>query len=92
MRCSAAASRPRSRAAQPARQGPGAAAAAGVAVGPAGSVPALLQQAQEHYDRALAAQRAGDWAEYGRQIDALGAAIRQLQSRQRLASDLKLPQ
>ena len=80
MRCSAAASRPRSRAAQPARQGR-AAAAAGVAVGPAGSVPALLQQAQEHYDRALAAQRAGDWAEYGRQIDALGAAIRQLQSR-----------
>jgi uncharacterized membrane protein (UPF0182 family) len=61
--------------------GAGAAAAPGVAVGPAGSVPALLQQAQEHYDRALAAQRAGDWAEYGRQIDALGAAIRQLQSR-----------
>jgi uncharacterized membrane protein (UPF0182 family) len=57
-----------------------AAAAPGVTVGPAGSVPALLQQAQEHYDRALAAQRAGDWAEYGRQIDALGAAIRQLQS------------
>ena len=41
---------------------------------------ALLQQAQDHYDRAIAAQRAGNWAEYGRQIDALGAVIRQLKA------------
>jgi uncharacterized membrane protein (UPF0182 family) len=54
-----------------------------VAVGPSGSVPALLQQAQDHYDRALAAQREGNWAEYGKQIDALGATLRQLGSRQR---------
>ena len=43
------------------------------------AVPAdLLRQAQEHYDRAIAAQRAGDWAAYGREIDQLGAVLRQL--------------
>jgi uncharacterized membrane protein (UPF0182 family) len=41
---------------------------------------ALLQQAQTHYDRAIAAQRAGNWAEYGREIDQLGAAIRALRA------------
>lgn len=56
--------------------------AAAAAAAPTGNVAALLQQAQDHYDRALAAQRAGNWAEYGRQIDALGAVIRQLRSRQ----------
>ncbi|HUX33142.1 MAG TPA: UPF0182 family protein [Gemmatimonadaceae bacterium] len=55
--------------------------AAGAAAAPTGSAAALLQQAQDHYDRALAAQRAGNWAEYGKQIDALGAVIRQLRSR-----------
>jgi uncharacterized membrane protein (UPF0182 family) len=39
---------------------------------------ALLREAQSHYDRAIAAQRAGDWAEYGRQFQQLGAAIRAL--------------
>jgi uncharacterized membrane protein (UPF0182 family) len=63
--------------------GAGAPAAAAAAAGPRGSVPALLQQAQDHYDRALAAQRAGNWAEYGKQIDALGATLQQLRSRQR---------
>jgi uncharacterized membrane protein (UPF0182 family) len=38
----------------------------------------VLRQAQEHYDRAIAAQRAGDWAAYGREIDQLGATLRQL--------------
>jgi uncharacterized membrane protein (UPF0182 family) len=38
----------------------------------------LLQEAQQHYDRAIAAQRAGDWATYGREIDQLGKVIRQL--------------
>ncbi|MDE3128599.1 MAG: hypothetical protein KGL38_11375, partial [Gemmatimonadota bacterium] len=57
-------------------------AAAGATPAPAGNLAGLLQQAQDHYDRAIAAQRAGDWAEYGRQIDALGAVIRQLKSRQ----------
>jgi uncharacterized membrane protein (UPF0182 family) len=38
----------------------------------------VLRQAQEHYDRAIAAQRAGDWAAYGREIDQLGAVLKQL--------------
>jgi uncharacterized membrane protein (UPF0182 family) len=43
------------------------------------TVPAdVLRQAQEHYDRAIAAQRAGDWAAYGREIDQLGAVLKQL--------------
>jgi hypothetical protein len=41
----------------------------------------LLSQAQQHYDRAIAAQRAGDWAAYGREIDELGAILRQLRAR-----------
>jgi uncharacterized membrane protein (UPF0182 family) len=40
----------------------------------------LLRQAQAHYDRAIAAQRAGNWAEYGREIEQLGAAIRALRA------------
>ena len=41
---------------------------------------ALAREAQQHYDRAMAAQRAGDWATYGREINLLGAAIRSLQA------------
>jgi uncharacterized membrane protein (UPF0182 family) len=44
----------------------------------AGASPDMLRQAQEHYDRAIAAQRAGDWATYGREIDQLGAVLKQL--------------
>jgi uncharacterized protein len=39
---------------------------------------ALLLEAQQHYDRAIAAQRAGDWSTYGREIDQLGKVIKQL--------------
>jgi hypothetical protein len=47
----------------------------------ASAAPAdVLRQAQEHYDRAIAAQRAGDWATYGREIDQLGAVLRQLRA------------
>jgi hypothetical protein len=42
-----------------------------------GSAP-LLQEAQQHYDRAIAAQRGGDWAAYGREIEQLGRVLRQL--------------
>jgi uncharacterized protein len=42
---------------------------------PSGS---LATQAREHYERALAAQRAGDWARYGEEIRALGDLLRQL--------------
>jgi uncharacterized membrane protein (UPF0182 family) len=58
---------------------------AAVAPGPAGqgsvAIPAdVVRAAQEHYDRAIAAQRAGDWATYGREIDALGALLKKLRS------------
>jgi uncharacterized membrane protein (UPF0182 family) len=38
----------------------------------------LLQQARDHYDRAIAAQKAGDWATYGEEIRRLGDVLRQL--------------
>ncbi|HEX3533606.1 MAG TPA: UPF0182 family protein [Gemmatimonadaceae bacterium] len=47
---------------------------------PSGANAELLREAQAHYDRAIAAQRAGNWAEYGREIDALGASIRALRA------------
>jgi uncharacterized membrane protein (UPF0182 family) len=47
---------------------------------PSGATAELLRQAQTHYDRAIAAQRAGNWAEYGREIDQLGVAIRALRA------------
>ncbi len=58
-------------------------AAAPVAAPPSGAVPGtvnaeLLREAQQHYERALAAQRAGNWAEYGREIEQLGATLRRL--------------
>jgi uncharacterized membrane protein (UPF0182 family) len=40
----------------------------------------LLREAQQHYDRALAAQRAGNWADYGREIEQLGATLRRLRA------------
>ena len=44
-------------------------------------IPAgLLQEAQQHYDRAIAAQRAGDWAAYGREIEQLGRVLKQLRA------------
>jgi len=41
----------------------------------------LIRQAQQHYDRAIAAQRIGDWATYGREIDQLGGVLTQLRAR-----------
>jgi uncharacterized membrane protein (UPF0182 family) len=63
---------------EPSVVGGGAAPSAGAA--PTTAVSALLRDAQTHYDRAIAAQRAGNWAEYGREIDALGATIRALRA------------
>jgi uncharacterized protein len=64
---------------------PGAAVAPApsTAAPPSGAIGDLLQQAQTHYDRAIAAQRAGNWAEYGREIDQLGAVLSALKARQR---------
>jgi uncharacterized protein len=42
----------------------------------------LAEQAKQHYDRALQAQREGDWARYGEEIKRLGAVIDQM-SKQR---------
>ena len=38
----------------------------------------LIGEAQSHYDRAIAAQRAGDWATYGREIQLLGETLQKL--------------
>ena len=50
---------------------------------PAGPPPSqsLITQARNHYDRAIAAQRSGDWAVYGREIQALGEVLRRMNSR-----------
>jgi uncharacterized membrane protein (UPF0182 family) len=44
---------------------------------------ALAKEAQQHYDRAMAAQRAGDWATYGREITLLGNAVKAMGSGRR---------
>ncbi len=42
----------------------------------------LIDQASQQYEAALQAQQAGDWAEYGRQLQALEQTLQQLQSLQ----------
>ncbi|MGD2136258.1 MAG: UPF0182 family protein, partial [Gemmatimonadales bacterium] len=44
------------------------------------STAELIRQANEHYQRALAAQRAGDWARYGEEMRLVGEALRALQA------------
>jgi uncharacterized protein len=41
---------------------------------------ALAAAAQRHYESAIEAQRAGDWAKYGEEIRALGQALKELQA------------
>ena len=41
----------------------------------------LAAEARAHYDRALAAQRAGDWATYGEEIKRLGDVLRRMGER-----------
>ncbi|MGA2263513.1 MAG: UPF0182 family protein [Acidobacteriota bacterium] len=49
---------------------------------PGATVPAsLIRQASEAYDRAIQAQRQGDWATYGEEIKKLGALLTQLQKK-----------
>ena len=45
---------------------------------PSSDVQALTAEARAHYDRAIAAQRAGDWAKYGEEIKALGAVLERM--------------
>lgn len=40
----------------------------------------LIDQAISQHDKALAAQRKGDWAEYGRQIDAMRATMEKIKA------------
>jgi len=55
--------------------------AQGTATAVTGAATELVRAAQQHYDRAIAAQRAGDWATYGREIDQLGVILGQLRGR-----------
>jgi uncharacterized protein len=48
--------------------------------GAAGVDPTLLRQLQETYDRAIAAQRAGNWAQYGDEMNRLGDLLRRLRT------------
>ncbi|MGI9078468.1 MAG: UPF0182 family membrane protein, partial [Gemmatimonadaceae bacterium] len=70
---------------QPSRT-PTVVAAADSPAAPVAAVPAsaegtsgeLLARARTHYDRAIAAQRAGNWAAYGAEIDRLGEVLGRL--------------
>jgi uncharacterized membrane protein (UPF0182 family) len=53
---------------------PAQAAAPAAATGDAG-LDAVLTEARDHYERAIAAQREGDWARYGEEIRKLGDAL-----------------
>jgi uncharacterized membrane protein (UPF0182 family) len=65
---------------EPSVVGNGLAPAPSAGAAPSGAAGQLLREAQTHYDRAIAAQRAGNWAEYGREIEQLGATIRALRA------------
>ena len=57
------------------------ASAAPAAPAPAAASPqlaTLADQAQAHYQRAVDAQRAGDWAKYGEEIKALGQTLERM--------------
>ncbi len=56
-----------------------AAGAAAAALSP--DVAQLVNQATSQYEKAEAAQRAGDWATYGKEIDALKQTLKKLQTK-----------
>jgi uncharacterized membrane protein (UPF0182 family) len=43
-----------------------------------GDIAALIDQAQQHYDKALEYQKAGNWAGYGQELEALQKVLQQL--------------
>src|SRR4030095_6722233 len=45
---------------------------------PDADAQSLAAQARQHYDRALQAQREGDWTNYGEEIKRLGAVLEQM--------------
>jgi len=44
-------------------------------------LPTLAAEAQRHYDRAVQAQRAGDWATYGEELRQLGQVLERMRAR-----------
>ena len=66
-----------------ANQQPGAAStqAAAPAAALSPQLSAVAEEAQAHYQRAIDAQRAGDWAKYGEEIKALGQALDRMKPR-----------
>lgn len=52
--------------------------APGTTIAPSGAAGTLQRQALEHYERAVRAQREGDWSTYGAELEQLGAILRQL--------------
>jgi uncharacterized membrane protein (UPF0182 family) len=53
------------------------------AAAPVGASSAdLIRQAADHYDRAIAAQRAGDWSTYGNEMRQVGELLRRLRELQ----------
>jgi len=63
------------------RATPAAAVAAGTSARPDAALQALIAEARQHYDNAMAAQRAGDWARYGSEIKLLGALLERIGAR-----------
>src|SRR5207253_289522 len=63
---------------QPPAAAPPAGPAAGVSASSRARIAALAAEAGARYDRAQAALRAGDFAAYGREIDALGRVLAEL--------------
>jgi uncharacterized membrane protein (UPF0182 family) len=68
-------------------QNPPSVSGGGVVTPPQGAAPSpagdLAREAQGHYNRAIAAQRAGNWADYGREIELLGATLQKLAATKR---------
>ena len=54
-----------------------------VTVQPQGPNADLIREADDHYQRAISAQRSGDWATYGEEIKRLGEVIQRLKAARR---------
>lgn len=62
----------------PAAPGSASAIAPAAASAAAGPLSDRAREALDHYDRAIAKLKAGDWSGFGTELDALGAALQQL--------------
>jgi uncharacterized protein len=60
-----------------------------VPAAPSGSTATLLGQARDLYARAIAAQKAGDWAAYGTYLKQLGDVLNQLASGSKAATSVR---